>query len=155
VKVYVASSWRNEQQPDVVRMLRAAGHDVYDFRNPKPGDAGFQWSAIDPAWTEWSTRQFIDALTNPIAISGRVQDEVALHEADAVVLVTPCGRSAHLELGMGIGFGKYTVILATEAQEPELMYGCADRVVTDLAELVDAMRRGAKRSRWDRAWPRA
>lgn len=151
MKVYVASSWRNAQQPDVVRMLRAAGHDVYDFRNPKPGDTGFQWSAIDPAWTEWSTRQFIAALSDPIAASGRMQDEAALHESDAVVLVTPCGRSAHLELGMGIGLGKYSVILVTDAQEPELMYGCADRVVTDLAELGEAMRRAAKLWRWRRA----
>ena len=30
MKVYVASSWRNERQQEIVRALREAGHDVYD-----------------------------------------------------------------------------------------------------------------------------
>jgi len=31
-KIYVASSWRNAQQPAVVNALVAAGNEVYDFR---------------------------------------------------------------------------------------------------------------------------
>ena len=34
-KIYVASSWRNPYQPEVVAALKKAGHEVYDFRNPK------------------------------------------------------------------------------------------------------------------------
>lgn len=41
MKIYVASSWRNNRQPDVVKFLRDLGHEVYDFKNPKPGDDGF------------------------------------------------------------------------------------------------------------------
>ena len=33
-KIYLASSWRNERQPQAVQILRDAGHEVYDFRNP-------------------------------------------------------------------------------------------------------------------------
>ena len=40
-KIYVASSWRNQHYPEVVRRLREAGHEVYDFRNPPHGGAGF------------------------------------------------------------------------------------------------------------------
>ncbi len=29
-KIYVASSWRNPAQPEVVSALRSAGHLVYD-----------------------------------------------------------------------------------------------------------------------------
>jgi DNA (cytosine-5)-methyltransferase 1 len=47
MKIYVASSWRNEQQPEVVKALRDAGHEVYDFRNPSETDKGFAWSDID------------------------------------------------------------------------------------------------------------
>ena len=36
-KIYVASSWRNAFYPDVVKALREAGHEVYDFRNPPTG----------------------------------------------------------------------------------------------------------------------
>jgi hypothetical protein len=40
VRVYVASSWRNGQQPAVVAALRAAGHEVYDFREPRQATTG-------------------------------------------------------------------------------------------------------------------
>ncbi len=40
-KIYVASSWRNKYQPEVVAALRKAGHKVYDFRNPKDNPGGF------------------------------------------------------------------------------------------------------------------
>ncbi len=32
--IYLASSWRNDLQPEVLLALRDAGHAVYDFRNP-------------------------------------------------------------------------------------------------------------------------
>ena len=47
-KIYVASSWRNVFQQDVVDILRDLGHEVYDFKNPPHGNGGFQWSDIDP-----------------------------------------------------------------------------------------------------------
>jgi hypothetical protein len=34
VRIYVASSWKNNIQPEVVHELRKLGHDVYDFKNP-------------------------------------------------------------------------------------------------------------------------
>lgn len=40
MKFYVASSWRNIEQPGVVAMLRHSGHEVYDFRNPPHGRGG-------------------------------------------------------------------------------------------------------------------
>ena len=46
-RIYVASSWRNQYYPEVVEALRAAGHEVYDFRNPPHGGAGFHWTDID------------------------------------------------------------------------------------------------------------
>nr|DAI36486.1 MAG TPA: Nucleoside deoxyribosyltransferase [Caudoviricetes sp.] len=45
-KIYVASSWRNQHQPQVVSFLREQGHEVYDFRHPA-GKTGFQWSQIE------------------------------------------------------------------------------------------------------------
>ena len=45
-RIYVASSWRNPYFPDVVNRLRAAGHEVYDFRNPPHGGAGFLWTDV-------------------------------------------------------------------------------------------------------------
>ena len=66
-KVYVASSWRNPYQPEVVARLREAGHEVYDFRNPEENPGGFHWADIDENWLEWTAREYIDHLNHPIA----------------------------------------------------------------------------------------
>jgi hypothetical protein len=136
-RIYVASSWRCDQQPLVVAMLRNYGHDVYDFRNPRPDDTGFAWSEIDPDWLAWKPRPFRDALDDPIAQDGFTSDFDAMQWADTFVLVLPCGRSAHLEAGWAIGAGKPTCILLHEDKfEPELMYLLADRLVCDTGELI-------------------
>ena len=33
MKIYLASSWRNRYQQDVVKALREVGFTVYDFKN--------------------------------------------------------------------------------------------------------------------------
>lgn len=50
MKIYLASSWRNQSQPHAVKFLREAWHEVYDFRNPADGQNGFGWSEIDKTW---------------------------------------------------------------------------------------------------------
>lgn len=135
VKVYVASSWRNQRQPDVVRRLRKSGHDVYDFKEPEPGVRGFNWSDIDPEWEKWTVEQYKQALEHPLALDGFSRDWVALERADVTVLVMPCGRSAHLELGCAVGTNQFTVALLEHAHEPELMYGMVDYIAGSIDEL--------------------
>lgn len=54
-RIYVASSWRNTYYPSVIDEIREAGHEVLDWRNPRPGDHGFSWNEIDPSWARVST----------------------------------------------------------------------------------------------------
>lgn len=134
-KIYVASSWRNARQPDVVRFLRSLGHDVYDYRNPAPGEHGFSWSEIDPRWERWTPDQHVEALRHPVAVHGFNRDMTALRECDVCVLVLPCGRSAHLELGWAAGAGKTTYVLEIDPTEPDLMYAMCDWICTSLDQL--------------------
>ena len=135
-RIYVASSWRNQYQPGVVDALRDAGHDVYDFRNPKPGDTGFQWSAIDPDWQQWSGDAYRAALVHPIAEAGFANDFEAMQWADTCVLVLPSGRSAHLEAGWMAGRGKEVFVLMFGENEPELMYKFANAICLSVGELL-------------------
>ena len=144
MKIYVASSWRNDHYPEVVKAIRAAGHEVYDFRNPKEhiheSDQGFHWKDIDPDWKSWSPDEFIEALNHPRANSGYQSDQDALDAAEATVLVMPCNRSAHLELGYTAGQGKPTIILLSEKDaEPELMYKMASCLVTSIDDALTAL----------------
>lgn len=137
MKIYVASSWRNPHQPEVVEALRRVGHEVYDFRNPEPCNKGFHWSEIDPNWQNWDPHEFRSALRHPVAQKGFKLDMSALRSCDIVVLVLPCGRSAHLEAGYAVGAGKPVVILLADG-EPELMYIMADYICVNLEEVLSS-----------------
>lgn len=138
--VYVASSWRCPLQPAVIAALRSAGISHYDFRNP-PDGAGFGWEQIDPQHDRshvggTSAEAYIRMLDHPTAIAGFDADFAAMEKADTFVLVLPCNRSAHLELGWAIGQGKRTAVLLEDPCEPELMYRMVDYLAPSLFDLL-------------------
>ena len=135
-RVYVASSWRNQYFPEVVKRLREAGHEVYDFRNPPHGGAGFHWTDIDPNAPDWTYAQYAEGLHHPLAERQFQADIDALTWADTCVLVLPCGRSAHTEAGWMAGAGKRVIAYIPEMVEPELMYKLFAGVAGSLEELV-------------------
>ena len=139
--IYVASSWRNEaRQQATVLALRDAGHTVYDFRNPAPGDRGFGWrQCATPEQVKDPVRFRDEVLTHPIARDGFEKDMRALRNASATVLVLPCGRSAHLELGWAAGACQRTIVLLDDPlSEPELMYLACTKICVSIAEVVQA-----------------
>lgn len=140
MRIYVASSWKNPLQPEIVKTLRKVGHDVYDFRNPAPDNRGFQWREVDPDWVQWTPDRFRAALNHPIAERGFAFDSRAIETCDALVLVLPCGRSSHLELGVAVGRGKRAIVLMPEKDTPELMYKYAS-VCTSMDEVVKELER--------------
>lgn len=140
-KIYVASSWRNTIQPTIVQALNEAGHEVYDFRNPAPGNTGFNWRQVDPDWLNWTPESYAHFVrTHPVALAGFALDKAALDWCDTCVLVLPCGRSAHLEAGYAAGQGKRTIFyLHPDKFEPELMYLLGHGFVTDVTGLKLAL----------------
>lgn len=141
--VYVASSWRCPMQPAVIEILRAARIDAYDFRNPE-GGTGFAWTQVMPDFDIdqqlADVDEYLAALDEPLSQAGFDSDFAAMEKADTFVLVLPCGRSAHLELGWAIGAGKRTAILLDPGRNrlvtPELMYKMADYVASSVFELL-------------------
>jgi hypothetical protein len=156
MKIYVASSWRNSYQPAVVELLKRGGdYEVYDFKNPEPGNDGFRWSAIDPNWKDWDTKRYAKALEHPIAQKGFKLDMSALTEADICVLVLPSGRSASFEYGYHCGVkGRPGIVYMPENCEPELMYsGSVFAATTD--ELLRAVEAAALQILEERKRPSA
>ena len=143
MKIYVASSWRNEgRQQAMVSVLREFGHEVYDFRNPEPGDHGFSWRSCAGKDQLLDPERFrSEVLTHPIAQAGFAKDMRALADADATVLVLPCGRSAHLELGWATGAKQKTIVLLDDPiSEPELMYLACSHICVSMAEVVELLK---------------
>jgi len=157
--VYVASSWRNPMQPAVCAILKAAGIPHYDFRNPE-GGTGFSWRevktpggpeilgetrsrqyedprAIKAKGSDWElVPEYLRMIEHPRAIEGFDADFAAMQKADTFVMVLPCGKSAHLELGWAIGAQKRTAILLEDPVEPELMYRAADYLAPSVHALL-------------------
>lgn len=150
--VYVASSWRNPIHIAVCAALRSAKIDHYDFKNP-PGGKGFSWREVGavrtpvvpprseptmaPKGTDWvSQDNYLAMIEHPRALQGFDADFWAMTQADTFVLVLPCGKSAHLELGWAVGAGKRTAILLEDPVEPELMYRMVDHLSPSLFDLL-------------------
>lgn len=133
MRIYVASSWRNQYQPEVVRVLRDDGHEVYDFKDAD----GFHWSEVDPDWQKWprDIPKYLAGLNHPCAERGFKRDMDALRACEACVYVLPCGRSASLEAGYAIGAGKPTAVYVPEIPEPDLMVKMATLVTDDLEKI--------------------
>ena len=139
-RIYVATSWRNNEQPEIINTLTAEGHECYDFRNPPHREGGFHWSDIDPDWKNWDATTYRDHLLNsPIASHGYLSDLRGMEWADTGLLVMKCGNSAHLELGYMAGRGKRTIILLDDG-EPDLMRLMADDICVDMDEVLLALR---------------
>lgn len=141
--IYVASSWKNQFVTEAVARLRGLGHDVYDFRDPvQNGETGFHWSEVEKDWAAWKADRFRQALHDPRAVKGFARDMLALERADACVLVCPCGRSAHLELGYAVGAGKAAYVLIPDPDDfvPELMYKMTGGILIGFDELESVFR---------------
>jgi hypothetical protein len=141
-RIYVATSWRNTIQPQVVTKLRSKGFDVYDFRNPPHGPGGFAWEQIDPDWEKWTGVQYREhLLSHPRAAQGYMADYRAMQWADIGLMVLPCGNSAHMEIGYFNGAGKRSIIYCpTSETKPDLMYLMADHICFSWVEVLEALR---------------
>ena len=138
-RIYLASSWRNRYQPELVAVLRQRGHEVYDFRHPVPGNEGFRWSEIDPEWQSWDMAQYRQALGHPLAVRGYQYDIAALAAAEVVVLLLPSGRSAHTEAAWHRGRGGAVLVHSPESCESELMYKIFNALTAEDAELLELL----------------
>lgn len=136
MKIYVASSWRNGYQPEVVKALREDGHEVYDFKDAD----GFHWSEVDPDWLTWQPGPYIQGLKHHCSERGFNRDMTALKECDACVYVMPCGVSASLEAGWACGAGKRVFVYVPELREPDLMVKMAEMVTRDLSDIRAAIK---------------
>lgn len=163
IRIYLASSWRNPRYSDALVALRMAGFDVYDFKS----EASFQWHMLDPAWWNWRAAHVRDALEHRLVRRAFEADKKAIDECDALVMLMPCGSSAHTEFGYAAGLGKRTTVILprhpTSSERDslsktdlmylddgargtaEVMYRLADDVCISVEEAVDAIREWERR----------
>jgi hypothetical protein len=138
--VYVTGSLEGAGTPQVAEHLRAE-HEVFD-----------DWYAAGPradyAWQEYEQRRghsMRDALAGRAARHVYDFDKHWLHQSEAVVLVAPAGKSAHIEAMWALSEGKRVVVYFDE-DPPKwdvmylLMLESGARIVYGIDELKEALR---------------
>lgn len=134
--IYLIGSLRNPAVPELGRYLRDAGFDVFDDWYAAGEKADDAWKAYEQS----RGRDYITALHGYAANHVWGYDRDHLDRCDAAVLLTPAGKSGHLELGYQLGRGKPGfILLGDEAPRWDVMYRFATSVHTDRDELKRAM----------------
>lgn len=137
-RIYLIGSLRNPAIPDFgVALRKLTGHEVFD-----------DWFAggpvADDAWRDYEKargRTYVESLRGYAAAHVFDFDRKHLERADAAVLVLPCGKSGHLELGWMLGQGKPGYVLLDDPDRWDVMYKFATGVFDNLDCLVDELRR--------------
>ena len=138
MKIYTASSWKNEHYEGIVKRLKQK-HEVYDFRSAISSsgkELAFNWDDIDRDWETWTSEQFLQSFRHPLASNAFQSDYNGMLHSDVCLLILPSGKSSHLEAGFMKGMGKKLIILLCEDGRPELTYRIADMVTTQMDDVL-------------------
>lgn len=136
--IYLIGSLRNPRVPVVASHLRSLGYDVFDDWYAAGPEADDIWQKYEQ---ETRARSLPEALDGYHAQHTWSFDKHHLNRCQIGVLLMPCGKSGHLELGYLIGQGKPGFILV-ESGEPErwdVMYAFARAVTFTLPGLALAL----------------
>ena len=119
MKIYIASSWSNPFLDEIVSILNDQNHQVHDFRANGGNRLGGPDGSLD------NVMSYLDL---PSTQTSYQRQCAALVEAEVLLCVLPCGRSAHVEIGMALGLS-IPVVLVHDGIEPDLMHLGVDAVV--------------------------
>lgn len=130
--IYLIGALRNPKIVEIANAVEKAGFEAFaDWFTPGP-DA-------DDFFRDYSKargRNYKEALQSPAARHVFEFDKFHLDRCDIAVMVMPCGKSGHLELGYVRGMGKPGYILFD--QEPE-RYDIMTQFATDIFFHVDEL----------------
>jgi len=137
MKIYIASSWKNEQSVMMLsQFLRENGHQVDAFTDSSTGRYVFHYSEIGPI----NELNAINFLKNPKSRKAFKEDKKWLDWCECCVMLLPCGKSSHLEAGYAKGRNKKLAIFQPAGfpkGEFDVMYGFADIITANFIELLE------------------
>lgn len=139
MRVYIGGSLANDDIPRLTKLVAEAGHNAFsEWYTPGP-EADVNWRTYEQALGY----DFRQALQRPSAQHIFTFDKSYIDKSDAFVMVLPCGKSAHLELGYAIGKRKLGIIyMPEEPTKWDVMYAFADHIVVGDDELLGALNDG-------------
>lgn len=137
MKIYIASSWKNEVSIlELARLIKSWGHKVDCFCDDSTGRYVFHFSEVG----NLDKLDAISFLEDNRTQKAFEEDKKMIDWSDAVVMLHPCGKSSHLEAGYAVGSGKKLYMVGEFLKgEFDVMYGFADGIFRDFNDLKKAI----------------
>ena len=136
MKIYIASSWKNEHSVmSLAKYLRLnKGFEVDCFADKSTGRFVFHYSELPEDINQLNIKTF---LLYPQSKKAFKEDKKWLDWCDCCLVLLPAGKSTHLEAGYAKGSGKKLIIYCPNyvMGEFDVMYGFADLITDDFGTL--------------------
>lgn len=126
-KIFISTSWKNEVQAiRLAKALRNSGYIVDCFCDSSTGRSVFSYKEL----INYESMDCIEFINTKQATKAFNEDRKYIEWCDLLIMVLPCGKSAHLEAGYAKGIGKKVFILGSfPSGEFDVMYKFADRLI--------------------------
>jgi hypothetical protein len=135
--VYLIGSLRDPNVPIFAEELREHGFDVFDDWYAAGPEADDKWRDYEKA----RGHSYMQGLKGYAARHVFQFDYHHISRADVGLLLLPCGKSGHLELGFMLGGGKRGYILLDNPERWDVMYQFATGVFDDKQKLFAELKR--------------
>ena len=150
MKIYIASSWKNKEDVTLMaKFLKGQGHEVDNFTDDSQGRFIFSLEELenilanDRIINSSSHGRVIKAMNHEMSQRAFQEDKSMIEWADVLILLLPCGKSAHMELGYAKGIGKKIIIFSHNGftmDDFEVMYGFAHLITYSISEVFEKLR---------------
>ena len=132
MKIYIIGSLRNPIIPELTKRLMDEGFDAFS----EWAGAGEKADDAFKAYHQSLGRTYLEALKTDAAKTIFEFDKKHIDESDTVILITPAGRSCHVEFGYAIGQGKRGYYLLDDPERWDLMLQFSTGIFTNLEDLI-------------------
>lgn len=138
---FIASRWRNRDSVlELTEKIRSKGKSVYcfiegdgpkyqlkDLENQHEPEAFMQKFESIPDWkNDRAVKEIFDVDMN------------SLKTSEALILLLPCGKSAHIEAGVAYGMGKKCIVIG-EQKETESLYLIFNEFYNSIDDFVSSL----------------
>lgn len=137
MKIYIASSWKNQHAVQMLTaLLRDLDHEVLSFVENNHGERP---DSKNLPFEEW-------VRTEDAEKSFAYDTNGAMH-SDLVIYISPSGKDAAAELGMAYAKGVPIIGLYAKGEDFGLMRKMMSSWVKDYEELLEALEQGGKNAK--------
>lgn len=139
MNIYISSSWKNRDKVrELAAQLRGFGHEVYDFTDPACRKTPEIPPEKYPEKFNPDIHKYSEYINKPEWIGAVMENKGAIHWADFIVLLLPCGSDSHADWALGVGLGKGSVVVGQPRKgERSPVHHWADKIFDDVQGFID------------------